>query len=146
MNSAPIYFFLDVMPQQTRTSRLPTWVWGISERSSTGQRSPTRPLPVYVPKPQVSSLVHATGTGATGSARGWACAVENLCRRNPPDPCLGAPATTRIIKEQKTATVPCSKLLTNGPSIQPSTLRNQACPTNQTCCACMLQHLVGQMG
>lgn len=50
MNSAPIFFFLDVIPQQTRTSRLPTWVWGISERSSTGQRSPTRPLPVYAPK------------------------------------------------------------------------------------------------
>ena len=77
MNSSPIYFFLDVMPQQARTSRLPTWVWGISERFSTGQRSPTRPLTVYAPKPQVSSLVHATGKGATGSARGWACAVEN---------------------------------------------------------------------
>ena len=106
MNSSPIYFFLDVMPQQARTSRLPTWVWGISERFSTGQRSPTRLLTVYAPKPQVSSLVHATGKGATGSARGWACAVENLCRRNPPDPCLGAPATTRIIKEQRTATSP----------------------------------------
>ena len=34
-------------------------------------------------KHQVSSLVYATGKGATGSARGWACPAENFAGEIP---------------------------------------------------------------